>query len=499
MRHAAIALLGLGLAGCAASPDRPPASIRVATYNVALNDERAGGMIARLEAGDDAARAVASVIRRVRPDVLLLNELDFDPAGRAADLFQQRYLEAAGGDTDPIRYPYRYLAPVNTGVPSGLDLDGDGLVDLIESVSDHFYARMNAGPPSFTFGPAMDTGVADSSKDCLTTVRAGDFDANGRGDLIVPGPAPGCTPRQIIAIDDAGVLAGSPTDLSPGGSAPDGTPFLEQADLNGDQLRDFVSVVGADPFVRWNTGAGFAPAVPLIGGPYAVDETRVLDVNGDGREDILAITPAAGDPTMHDTRLYVSMANGVPGGVQFFQLQLNAAPAPGAHASAVTGDFDGDGAAEVAELLPSATQGWASGGSLVVRDFALPVDLDRLVAVRDEGASHARDVFVYARAWSDAPEAQTCVYPQHCIRHGMTVVREHWTSQGERLLPAYQKTLYSYEGPRTDMRGRGFLGFAKVRSWVPGLFRERVTTYDNVTRVEMAVPAHLQQAIKPMS
>lgn len=129
MRHAAIALLGLGLAGCAASPDRPPASIRVATYNVALNDERAGGMIARLEAGDDAARAVASVIRRVRPDVLLLNELDFDPAGRAADLFQQRYLEAAGGDTDPIRYPYRYLAPVNTGVPSGLDLDGDGRCD----------------------------------------------------------------------------------------------------------------------------------------------------------------------------------------------------------------------------------------------------------------------------------------------------------------------------------------------------------------------------------
>ncbi len=126
MRHAATALLVLLLAGCAASPARQPASIRVATFNVALNDDRSGGLIARLEAGDPNARKVASVIRRVRPDVLLLNELDYDAAGRAADLFQQRYLDAPGGDTDPIRYPYRFLAAVNTGVPSDMDLDGDG-------------------------------------------------------------------------------------------------------------------------------------------------------------------------------------------------------------------------------------------------------------------------------------------------------------------------------------------------------------------------------------
>src|SRR3546814_14376375 len=28
----------------------------------------------------------------------------------------------------PLHYPYRYLAPVNTGVPSGLDLDGSGTI-----------------------------------------------------------------------------------------------------------------------------------------------------------------------------------------------------------------------------------------------------------------------------------------------------------------------------------------------------------------------------------
>src|SRR3546814_18396795 len=35
---------------------------------------------------------------------------------------------AQTGGGDPLRYPYLYLAPVNTGVPSGLDLDGSGTI-----------------------------------------------------------------------------------------------------------------------------------------------------------------------------------------------------------------------------------------------------------------------------------------------------------------------------------------------------------------------------------
>lgn len=63
----------------------------------------------------------------MRPDLVLLNEFDFDPEHRAADLFQQRYLQVAQpGGGEALRYPYRYLAPVNTGVPSGLDLDNNG-------------------------------------------------------------------------------------------------------------------------------------------------------------------------------------------------------------------------------------------------------------------------------------------------------------------------------------------------------------------------------------
>ena len=135
-RHAALAALPIAamLATACATSERTPAQaadtpLRVATYNVSLYDDADSGVIRRLEAGDEGARKIAAVLQRLRPDLVLLNEFDHDAEGRAADLFQQRYLEvpqAGGGEA--LHYPHRYFAPVNTGEPSGLDLDGNGSV-----------------------------------------------------------------------------------------------------------------------------------------------------------------------------------------------------------------------------------------------------------------------------------------------------------------------------------------------------------------------------------
>lgn len=104
----------------------PP--VRVATYNVSLHGDAAGALIKRLEKGDLNAKKIAAVIQTVRPDIILLNEFDYDAAGRAADIFQRRYLEKSQFGEAAIVYPYRYFAPVNTGVASGLDLDRDGTI-----------------------------------------------------------------------------------------------------------------------------------------------------------------------------------------------------------------------------------------------------------------------------------------------------------------------------------------------------------------------------------
>jgi endonuclease/exonuclease/phosphatase family metal-dependent hydrolase len=105
------------------------AQLRVATYNTSLYDDADGGLVRRLEGDDAGARKIAAVLQQVRPDLVLLNEFDYDADGEAADLFQRDYLEqpqAGGGEA--LHYPYRYLAEVNTGVPSGLDLDRSGAV-----------------------------------------------------------------------------------------------------------------------------------------------------------------------------------------------------------------------------------------------------------------------------------------------------------------------------------------------------------------------------------
>ena len=106
-----------------------PMTLRVATYNTSLFDEADGGLVARLEQGDETARKIASVLQLLRPDVVLLNEFDYDAGQRAAELFQRRYLEVPQAGLAPIRYDWRYSAPVNTGEPSGLDLDHDGRTD----------------------------------------------------------------------------------------------------------------------------------------------------------------------------------------------------------------------------------------------------------------------------------------------------------------------------------------------------------------------------------
>jgi 3-phytase len=71
---------------------------------------------------------VAEVIHRVRPDVLLINEFDFDAEGLAARLFQHNYLSVGHNGVRPIAHRYRFVAPVQHRHPLRLRLDNNGAV-----------------------------------------------------------------------------------------------------------------------------------------------------------------------------------------------------------------------------------------------------------------------------------------------------------------------------------------------------------------------------------
>jgi endonuclease/exonuclease/phosphatase family metal-dependent hydrolase len=104
--------------------------LRIATYNIAMYGERAGGLADRLRGGNDPrAKGVAEVIQRVRPDVLLLCEIDYEADGAALRLFTEKYLGVSQGGQLPVEFAHTHTGPVNTGVPSGLDLDNDRRTD----------------------------------------------------------------------------------------------------------------------------------------------------------------------------------------------------------------------------------------------------------------------------------------------------------------------------------------------------------------------------------
>ena len=113
-------VLGVLLAGpSAAAGER----VRVATYDVDLSRDGPGLLLRELRRPPEPGlAAVIAVIQAARPDILLLNQFDHDLRGEALGAF--RGLLAAG--PEGIDYPYWFDAPVNAGVPSGRDLDGDG-------------------------------------------------------------------------------------------------------------------------------------------------------------------------------------------------------------------------------------------------------------------------------------------------------------------------------------------------------------------------------------
>jgi hypothetical protein len=141
---AALAAMAVTAAPAAAHGDDD--TLRFATFNASLNRNFDGELIQELSTPDDPQiRNVAEIIQRVRPDVLLINEFDFVPGGEAVRLFQRNYLSVSQSGQRPIHFGYSFVAPSNTGTPSGKDLDNNGVVDT--TPGDGTY-----GNDSFGFG-----------------------------------------------------------------------------------------------------------------------------------------------------------------------------------------------------------------------------------------------------------------------------------------------------------------------------------------------------------
>jgi hypothetical protein len=145
-RFTAAVLATAGLLAIAAPPAaaKPRADARFATFNASLNRSNAGDLIADLrnpsglEPRQRQIRNVAEVIQRAAPDVVLINEFDFYRDGQAAQLFRDNFLAVSQNGAPAQDYPYYFVAPSNTGIPSGFDLDNNGDTDPTDRGNDAF-------------------------------------------------------------------------------------------------------------------------------------------------------------------------------------------------------------------------------------------------------------------------------------------------------------------------------------------------------------------------
>ena len=300
--------------------------------------------------------------------------------------------------------------------------------------------------------------------------------------------------------------------------------WFDTGDLNGDGLDDIVNLGTYDPGtgeigvmgnVRYNTTLGLTAKVPILNGGtctphfcdgqglinWVRDPLRVADFNGDGRGDVLHLDFAIRNPPLQDqlNGAFVSnwaappllrltdgpdvLIDHVGFRLRHFSNELLNAGPHGWTGTAI-GDVDGDGLPDIVQLAHEGYYDFSLDNRRDPRAFvggswqaAQPPKIEVLQAQRTgrpDRITEVQDGFgridklVYSsinRSTVYTPRITPCTYPQRCLNSGVDVVGEHVVYPSLPAEDADKPSTYdkfTYTDARSDMQGRGFLGFASV-------------------------------------
>jgi RHS repeat-associated protein len=452
------------------------------------------------------------------------------------------------------------------------DLNGDGLVDLIEAVNvDPNSPELGLYNPQWmvsfngnnghagSLGPDQLTGkpFANGKPNGLPAkcaARMTDMDGNGRGDFVtarvgyIGATHDNCTQvGTALSSSDGGTLKTHDSSTAPVNQPVPVVDWGKQSfstvsdstffgDFNGDGLEDY-AVIGSpnqgdpDPgpvngSIFWNSGNGYYKSgrlfvVPLDAHPdqahgirstFADRGIRVLDINRDGRADIVTFhntpTPmitmllSRGNGTFQSVDMPVSAGTRLDGkrNVGAFPHFNSADQAwygydpsdmpglAGGWSLAQTGDFNGDGFSDIVRHI-----GGVNGGFEVLQQKEQ--FNDRLAAVYDQKTVWPREEIRYSSEWSNNPLGKMkyqCSYPLHCTRSGLTVVRSVTSrtnlvdpGTAQQVADGGRTVYYSYEDPVSDAQ-HGFLGFSEFTVWDPAQPSQTTSHFDQRTRLDVS-------------
>jgi FG-GAP-like repeat/FG-GAP repeat len=240
----------------------------------------------------------------------------------------------AGQFSPAVNYP----TGINSfGVAVG-DFNRDGIPDLV--VANAYQGGsvgtvsilLGNGDGTFRAGKEIDAGGAET-----TTVAVGDFNGDGKPDLVVANDGDLAGPSNVAVLLGNGDGTFMPAVVFPTNR---GTDSVAVADFNGDGKLDFVAgtsigggTTGFNSVASVYLGKGdgtFAPAVNYPTGIVAAS-IAIADLNGDGRLDL-----AVANENSDSISVLLGRGDGT------FQAAVNYPAGPGPSGIA-SGDFNGDG------------------------------------------------------------------------------------------------------------------------------------------------------------
>ena len=371
-------------------------------------------------------------------------------------------------------YSYTATGVINPAPAGGLiaaDIDGDGRDDLVyvKSTGDAVYWRRNQtvtyssyAAEAVLWSVPVDMRLPaapfiETAQRFRSIVRSGDFNGDGRVDLLVLAQQGTCGATSSCAtwLNRWTVLASTGSTLVPQHSFDGNTESL-LSDFNGDGLTDIGYWAAGG---QWQLLFGTGPrgtALAGISGPFATaaaappvgGRAMIIDWDADGRADLL-------QPTVTGELHYCRST-----GTSLEACQSAAIAAGTVPSSPMTLDVNGDGYPD----LTYAT-------SAVRLHLHHQVPPDHLVAVTD--GLDARSDFEYAALSNTSVHraGNNAVFPiRDHVRPGFVVSKMTRASQA-----GPQPETYFYEGGKVHVQGRGFLGFAR---------RTVAPTNANLVRVE---------------
>ncbi|MCI4431647.1 MAG: VCBS repeat-containing protein, partial [Burkholderiales bacterium] len=388
-----------------------------------------------------------------------------------------------------------------------IDVNGDGLLDIITTTL-----------------PAMTAALLEPGDPCLSVACTRVYLGDGTGNFsevasnllhysLYTDPAKWGYVRSLQAVVDVngdGLLdlrgvgnpfvAGGLTDWTSNGddnftATPNSAYGCKHPiDVNGDGKADCLFAANNGPSsnslltangisayraAQFNLVAPGNELVTQLSAPTAGIGVEVIDINGDGRSDLLRWADQVENNTVYLSRGDGSFTASTTFNLNSAETQLRRSDGS---TDFVLGDFTGSGSIQMLRMKSSPTAGPATANQLyrkvdrtvpdqlvsVTGSTGLKTDLTWVSLASPDSGSVVR--YTSDRSVPGATNTNAAVYPMVDVTAPIYVVTKSETDIGVDIGsgPSKVATEYSYTGLKANLNGRGLLGFREVRRQSPG-------------------------------